>query len=482
MTLKCWTTSGAQDGLAAQSAATLVPSTTRLLSTPMPSTPNGNGVRAVTPTSAASVSAARSNVERRRRSVEFFTSAPLSIASAPTRLALQHKAHRCRSMSSTLDTTDSDDDDNIEEEEDEGEDNDHHQGSPAEVRWEAVDKSVQSVRIDVCNVAWSVPTTIAHRVPNDGSFQWKRVYWGMPITNGYYVNIYDVTHVAPDQEPGQQASPQQQQNQQQAAPRPGPGLVLLARSEYFAADEATAEEEDIDSNDDEELADHPPVLDPTLTTKIRRLTATRRRGDYLESLRSFAEQLQHVPLTLRCDVDTAQAFRDASREEIMLNGVCFVGDHRTEAFVAAVKRIVARHVDDADDFLAVTDRIMRGCSRTLSGSDSYFALHELFACPEILIKPRQTKLIPLDVTLGLDSIDRRFKCRIKSTNLFGLYRNEDIEKLLLSNNRHMDPFVAIDTLVVEIMDLTTCKSQRLLSIRTPPIPPSKLELEVEELF
>ncbi|KAJ0409406.1 hypothetical protein P43SY_002296 [Pythium insidiosum] len=267
------------------------------------------------------------------------------------------------------------------------------------------------------------------------------------------------------------------------------------------ADEATAEEEDVDSNDDEELADHPPVLDPTLTTKIRRLTATRRRGDYLESLRSFAEQLQHVPLTLRCDVDTAQAFRDASREEIMLNGVCFVGDHRTEAFVAAVKRIVARHVDDADDFLAVTDRIMRGCSRTLSGSDSYFALHELFACPEILIKPRQTKLIPLDVTLGLDSIgtrvvvadapylllmldnlDRRFKCRIKSTNLFGLYRNEDIEKLLLSNNRHMDPFVAIDTLVVEIMDLTTCKSQRLLSIRTPPIPPSKLELEVEELF
>ncbi|KAJ0409405.1 hypothetical protein P43SY_002295 [Pythium insidiosum] len=211
MTLKCWTTSSVQDGLAVQSAATLVPSTTRLLSTPMPSTPNGNGVRAVTPTSAASVSVARSNVERRRRSVEFFTSAPLSIASAPTRLALQHKAHRCRSMSSTLDTTDSDDDDNIEEEEYEGEDNDHHQGSVRQL-----------------------PTTIAHRVPNDGSFQWKRVYWGMPITNGYYVNIYDVTHVAPDQEPGQQASPQQQQNQQQAAPRPGPGLVLLARSEYFA--------------------------------------------------------------------------------------------------------------------------------------------------------------------------------------------------------------------------------------------------------
>ncbi|GLE00185.1 hypothetical protein PINS_up008912 [Pythium insidiosum] len=337
MTLKCWTTATTQDGLAAQSAATLMPSTARLLATPMPTTPNGNGVRAVTPTGAASSSAARSNVERRRRSVEFFTSAPLSIASAPTRLPIHHKAHRCRSMSSTLDTTDSDDDD-IEEEEDEdgdGEDDHHHhqastrsrhqrhtelglarlqistssenqqehdataavspaaaspstthtprrrsrrsrhrrrrtvsessgshhpsssrrlriltpvaspvcfagwvRGQPAEVRWEAVDKTVLSVRIDVCNVAWSVPTTIAQRVPNDGSFEWKRVYWGMPITNGYYVNIYDVTHVAPEQEPGQQASSQQQQQQPQgqgqAAPRPGPGLVLLARSEYFA--------------------------------------------------------------------------------------------------------------------------------------------------------------------------------------------------------------------------------------------------------
>ncbi|GLE00186.1 hypothetical protein PINS_up008913 [Pythium insidiosum] len=153
------------------------------------------------------------------------------------------------------------------------------------------------------------------------------------------------------------------------------------------ADDAIHEvEDDIDGDDDDEIAEHPPVLDVTLTAKIRRLTASRRRGDYLEALHTFAEQLHQVPLTLRCDVDTAQAFRDASREEIMLNGVCFVGDHRTEAFVAAVKRIVARHVDDSDDFLAVTDRIMRGCSRTLSGSDSYFALHELFACAEILVR------------------------------------------------------------------------------------------------
>ncbi|CAI5728378.1 hypothetical protein KXD40_007282 [Peronospora effusa] len=66
-------------------------------------------------------------------------------------------------------------------------------GQAADVQWEALDPSVQCVRIDVCNVAWTVPTTIAHRVANDGMFRWRRVYWGMPIAEGYYVNIYDVT-------------------------------------------------------------------------------------------------------------------------------------------------------------------------------------------------------------------------------------------------------------------------------------------------
>jgi hypothetical protein len=84
-------------------------------------------------------------------------------------------------------------------------------GQAAEVQWEALDPSVQCVRIDVCNVAWNVPTTIAHRVANDGTFRWRRVYWGMPIAEGYYVNIYDVT---------EQKDPAD--------------LLLLAQSERFA--------------------------------------------------------------------------------------------------------------------------------------------------------------------------------------------------------------------------------------------------------
>ncbi|CAI5735046.1 unnamed protein product [Hyaloperonospora brassicae] len=84
-------------------------------------------------------------------------------------------------------------------------------GQAADVQWEALDPSVQCVRIDVCNVAWTVPTTIAHCVANDGTFHWRRVYWGMPIAEGYYVNIYDVT-----------------------APKDPSESVLLAQSERFA--------------------------------------------------------------------------------------------------------------------------------------------------------------------------------------------------------------------------------------------------------
>ncbi|KAK1946504.1 hypothetical protein P3T76_002057 [Phytophthora citrophthora] len=198
--------------------------------------------------------------------------------------------------------------------------------------------------------------------------------------------------------------------------------------------------------------------------------------------------LTAIPLPTQCDVNTAQAFRDAAREEIMLNGVRFVGGDRTEAFVAAVKHIVNEHVggdENPERALLVVDRVMRGCSRTLSGADSFFAVHELFASPELLIKPRGASGIPLDVTLGRDYEDHRFKCRIKSVNLFGIYANKDIELLLRSDRHELDaPLVSVDTIVIERIDLSADKSSRRLTIRSPETNKalSKFDLELQELF
>ncbi|TYZ68418.1 hypothetical protein PybrP1_004014 [[Pythium] brassicae (nom. inval.)] len=87
-------------------------------------------------------------------------------------------------------------------------------GQPAEVRWEVFDKSVEFVRIELCNIGWKVPTTVALQVPNDGLHEWKRVVWGLPIEDGYYVNIYDATAPAQVDSEGK--------------------LPLLAQSERFA--------------------------------------------------------------------------------------------------------------------------------------------------------------------------------------------------------------------------------------------------------
>ncbi|POM73374.1 hypothetical protein PHPALM_9787 [Phytophthora palmivora] len=231
----------------------------------------------------------------------------------------------------------------------------------------------------------------------------------------------------------------------------------------------------------------PPLLDTELVRAVRRaIGPAPRPADYTETLQAFAEPLAAIPLPVQCDVDTAQAFRDAAREEIMLNGVRFVGAHRTEAFVAAIKRIVSEYVGDEhpERTLLVADRIMRGCSRTLSGADSFFAVHELFATSALLIKPREAAAVPLDVTLGRDYEDHRFKCRIKCVNHFGLFSNEDIELLLQSGREALDaPLVAIDAIVVERMNLSADKSSRRLTICSPHSKtPTKLELELRELF
>ncbi|KAF0693138.1 Aste57867_15858 [Aphanomyces stellatus] len=238
------------------------------------------------------------------------------------------------------------------------------------------------------------------------------------------------------------------------------------------------------------------VLAPKLTDRIRRRVHACRKADFLDVLHAHPPLLRKLPLSPHCDVNTAQAFRDAVREDIVLNGVRFVGDHRTEAFVAAVKRIVQKFVPKGA-FLPVSDRVMRSCSRThrqddstsphvvptyiCSGADSYFALQELFGHPDLLIKPRDTQTpLPLDVTLG---VDRRgiFKCRICAANLYGIYRLDDIEQLAATKDQELEALVLVDTVIVETIDFSTNMTSRHLSVRSPE-PECADHAEIRELF
>ncbi|ETV90493.1 hypothetical protein H310_14733 [Aphanomyces invadans] len=66
-------------------------------------------------------------------------------------------------------------------------------GEPTSLSWSMIDDSPfhpKTVRIEVWNKAWTVPTVIALTAPNSGHYLWKRVYWGMPIKDEYYIKIY----------------------------------------------------------------------------------------------------------------------------------------------------------------------------------------------------------------------------------------------------------------------------------------------------
>lgn len=81
-----------------------------------------------------------------------------------------------------------------------------------------------------------------------------------------------------------------------------------------------------------------------LSQEIRHELRNERLADFLEVLHEYRERLQRIPLESNDQVDTAQAFRDAVREDVILNGVQFVGEHRMEAYISAIKRIVAKYV------------------------------------------------------------------------------------------------------------------------------------------
>ncbi|KAF0735466.1 hypothetical protein DYB28_002925 [Aphanomyces astaci] len=68
-------------------------------------------------------------------------------------------------------------------------------GEPTSLSWSMTDDLAlgfhpTTVRIEVWNKAWTVPTVIAMSAPNSGHYLWKRVYWGMPIKDEYYIKIY----------------------------------------------------------------------------------------------------------------------------------------------------------------------------------------------------------------------------------------------------------------------------------------------------
>ena len=236
------------------------------------------------------------------------------------------------------------------------------------------------------------------------------------------------------------------------------------------------------------------LVDPIVEQALKSIIKTAKRIDFLDALHHFRSSLQCIPLP-ESVVDAEQARKDTRRENVVLNGVQFVGESKMRHFTAAIKAVaLSAHMSDKEA-CAVCDRILCATSRTVSGADSYFILGRIFELENLLLKPR-SELIP-PVRVDMRGARGAVQCKISTTNLFGLYQRDDIEAHTLgTTDESPDAWVMIDAVVTEHLefsfnegvDVTSPRSsalavvgKRILSISTPEPEPTVAD-EVTELF
>ena len=187
---------------------------------------------------------------------------------------------------------------------------------------------------------------------------------------------------------------------------------------------------------------------------------------------------------MESNVDPTQALKDTQRENVVLNGVQFVGEEKMNHFVSALHAVAMSANMSEKNAQDVTKRIICSTSRTASGADSFFVLSRIFYREGLLIKPRPEMVPP--VRIEMRGSGNSIRVKVSTHSLFGLYRNEDIEEATERGIELPEPWLLIDTVVTENLvfgkkNPVRTPGKRILSISTPedePVTPD----EVDELF
>jgi hypothetical protein len=235
------------------------------------------------------------------------------------------------------------------------------------------------------------------------------------------------------------------------------------------------------------------LLDPAVEEKLKRIVATNKKIDFLDALHSFRGALRAIPLPASA-VDPAQARKDTLRENIVLNGVQFNGESKMRHLAAALRAVAVSADMDDEEAEAVCARVHSATSRTASGADSYFILCRVFELPGLLLKPRSALIPPVKVDMR--GAAAAVQVSVTTTNLFGLYRRDEIEEAALHANEMPEAWLMLNAVVTESMNFRFADDEvtggrcagsengsgrRTLTIETPEPPPPDLD-ELAELF
>jgi len=158
------------------------------------------------------------------------------------------------------------------------------------------------------------------------------------------------------------------------------------------------------------------------------------------------------------DVASSQLMKDIRRETVQVNGTTFVGATNFEALYSALEEILVSH----DPELSGTplehkvQRILRGCSRTVSGYDTFDVVSALMArmCnPNALVTPAMMNNSPIRIEFEQGST----MLTLISVNVFKISRE--------LNDGTLATVVVIKTEVTEQIDLGTWSTVRWMSMK-----------------
>ena len=211
----------------------------------------------------------------------------------------------------------------------------------------------------------------------------------------------------------------------------------------------------------------PSGLTREVEEELFRMVGTRKRIDFLDALHLHADKLRNIPLP-EAKVDKKQALKDNDREEVLLNGVQFIGREELPHFRSAMKAVALSAGMSDRQAGMIVERVLRSTSRTASGADSYFMVDRLFVrgaamspaaddsplpCesePYLLLKPLSTAMMPQPVRIDMRAVsDSHVRCQISTTNNYGLFLLEDIERFTQHSLGEPEPWIRLDTEVRE---------------------------------
>lgn len=180
--------------------------------------------------------------------------------------------------------------------------------------------------------------------------------------------------------------------------------------------------------------------------------------DYLSLLNKHRHILLSLSLPNSKPTSREQAFKDAVREKISLNGKAFSGNDVLR-LTRELERLIAPFAHNAAARVETAMDVLRAASRTCTGGDSFFGISSIFSRPGVVVTAGHMAARPVEI-----SINSTGEATIVSHNSFEIHNEEE-----LMGGDDGNGIITIDTVIQEVIDCISGNAERIMSVKCPII-------------